>query len=113
MAIYRQAKQTATLERSSLTVLDTGELAVMPVVYVEDFDIRVPGAVVMRYGTVIDVVDLEHVRVQWIPDGDEEVVHVSKLGFMEYATLSSELEDMLCVKCSQRHHPNVICEGQK
>jgi hypothetical protein len=113
MAIYRQAKAGETdLEKKSIALLDTGELAVMPVIYVDDFDIRVPGAAVVRYGTVVDVVDLGHVRVQWVPSGEEQIVSVSELSFVEYATVASELEELLCPHCENRHHPNVRCRGE-
>lgn len=110
MAIYRSARLKNTDGADPLlTSLPDGQLAVMPVREVLDFDVRLPGTIVTREGEVIDVVDLERVQVRWTMSGKVETLDANDLSFVEYASLEGELDHTVCQQCGNRHHPNVLC----
>lgn len=99
----------------ALARLPDDRLAVLPVIAVPDFDPALPGAIVGVPGTpavgeVVEVGVDGSLLVGWIAG----VSGVSRLQsavvqFKAYATLRSELDDMVCPACNRTHHPNLRC----
>lgn len=98
--------------------LPDGRIALLPVVFVREFDPSIPGAWVSLHdhalGRVIDVQADQTLLVQWLAGAaGESLVHPRDVSFVEYASLASPLDAMTCPTCKAAHHPNVRCAARE